>query len=311
MEREERPNLNLKVFGCGVSGTNIVQRIFELGIPGVQTLAVSEDARHLIEAKVNKKILTGMNLNRGLGGCGLETIESDLVGSDSYVRENLQGYNVAIITGGLGGRFSSVILGYVSRVAREINPDGIVIGLVTLPSSAEGKERKDNARYGLKKMTDACDTIIVISFDSLIKMYGEPWSERIFRIADEILKEIINRLIEVINKEIGDNRYDELREIFTKGKMGTFGIGECDDSASPIKKATEEALNSPLILGDLKEADTVIMMVIAGNDISVSEAQEAATIVKERIDLSATLKIYHFVDSNLKGDVRVIIVFLG
>ncbi len=311
MENEERSKINTKVFGCGKSGMNIAQKIYELSIPGTEIVDVSEDALHLIETTANKKVLVGMNITKGLGGYSLESIERDLIESDSNIRNILNGYNIAIITAGLGGRYSSVIPAYISRVAKEINPDGIVIGVVTMPLSAEGKIRKDNAQYGLKKMLDVCDTIILFSLDSIINIYNKFLMDEIFQIADEILKEIIYRMIETINQEIGENRRDELREIFKKGKVGTIGIGESDDQLSRIRKATEEALNSPLIFGDLKEANTVLLMIISDNDIPLSETKEAEVIIKEIINISSTLKTYSFVDSNLKDYVRVIIFFLG
>ncbi len=311
MDGNEIAKADVKVFGCGGSGINIIQRIHKSGIPGIQTIAVSDNVMKLLEATVDRKILTGRKSTKGIGGYSLEAIERDLTEIESDMKKSLEGCNVAILAAGLGGRSSSVIPGYISRVAKEMDPEVMVIGIVTLPSGFEGKIRKDNAIYGLRKMIDSCDTVILFSLDSLFKIYEGIPLDRTFLVADEFFNIIINSILSVIDEEMGERGMNELREIFGRGKMGTIGIGESEDTSSPLTKATEEALQSPLIIGEMKEADTVIMIINSGHDISQSERDEAASLVKERIETSAMLKIHNQLDPDMKDTVNVIILFLG
>lgn len=60
-------NVCIKLVGCGGAGSNTVNRFFEQGVSGVQTLAINTDAKHLLSVKASRKILIGKTLTRGLG----------------------------------------------------------------------------------------------------------------------------------------------------------------------------------------------------------------------------------------------------
>lgn len=315
MTERENESFNVKVFGCGISGVNTVQKIYRSNIPGIEVIAVSHDAWTLLKKEANYKILFGKYINMGLGGRGPEAAEKDLLEVDSLIRNKLNGFKTAILTAGLGGIFSSVIPGYISRVAKEINNDGIVISVITTPSKFQGKTRRDNAIYGLKKMMDYSDVIILTSMDSITKLVNIEFSEELFKVADEILAEIIIGLIKIIDEETKENREKEMRDIFKKGKMGTIGIGESsypsDDESSGIKDAIEEALDSPLILGDLNEYDTAVLMAFSNQDISASALEIAEGMVRSRLKTISILKSFSFVDGNYGNEVTIILLLLG
>ena len=73
-ELEELLNVqkaHIKVVGTGGAGNNTINRITEVGIVGVDTIAVNTDAQDLLYTSADKKILLGKDLtksSRGLRG---------------------------------------------------------------------------------------------------------------------------------------------------------------------------------------------------------------------------------------------------
>src|SRR3989338_200605 len=57
----------IKVIGCGGGGNNTVTRMSEVGIEGVETIAVNTDAQDLLYTTADRKILIGKELTKGMG----------------------------------------------------------------------------------------------------------------------------------------------------------------------------------------------------------------------------------------------------
>src|SRR3989338_2393109 len=57
----------IKVIGCGGGGNNTINRISEVGITGIETIAINTDAQDLLYTNADTKILIGKTLTHGLG----------------------------------------------------------------------------------------------------------------------------------------------------------------------------------------------------------------------------------------------------
>ncbi len=60
----------IKVVGVGGGGTNAVNRMIDVGVAGVDFIAVNTDAQVLGISEAEKKLQIGENITRGLGAGG-------------------------------------------------------------------------------------------------------------------------------------------------------------------------------------------------------------------------------------------------
>ena len=58
----------IKVVGIGGGGVNAVNRMIEVGLKGVEFIAVNTDAQALATCEADHKLRIGRELTKGLGG---------------------------------------------------------------------------------------------------------------------------------------------------------------------------------------------------------------------------------------------------
>ena len=173
----EQLKVNIRIVGCNGGGSNTITRLSTSGIVGATLIAANTDAPHLLNVKSNRKILLGKRLTRGLGaGADPRIGEEAARESDEELRNVLQRSHIVFVTAGLGGGTGTGAAPYVAQVAKEVNPGTLVIGVVTLPFSAEGKVRMEQALYGLDRLRKLCDTTIVIPNDKLLSALAEAFT---------------------------------------------------------------------------------------------------------------------------------------
>ncbi len=309
----ENLKVNIKIVGCGGGGSNTINRLFESGIIGTELIAINTDAQHLLRVKANKKILIGKRLTKGLGaGADPRVGEMAAQEADEELRNVLAKTDILFITAGMGGGTGTGSAPYVAKIAREINPGVLIIGVVTLPFSAEGKLRMDQALYGLDRLRRYCDTTIVIPNDKLLEYVPKLPLDQAFKVADEILMVALKGLTEIITKPgLVNIDFADIRTIMKDAGMAMIGIGESDDSHNRVEAAVQEAINSPLIEADIKEAKGALVRVVGDPHMSVSEAQKAAEIIQKNISPNARLIWGASIDPELQDMIRVLIVLTG
>jgi cell division protein FtsZ len=157
----------------------------------------------------------------------------------------------------------------VARIARELN--ALTIAIVTQPFSAEGVVRMQNAEYGLDKLQEHTDTVIVIPNDRLLEIVPRLPLNAAFKVADEILMRSIKGITEIITK-VGLVNLDfaDLKTIMKGGGVAMIGIGESDDDDRAMK-AVNAALDSPLLEVDISNATGALVNVSGGENMTVSE----------------------------------------
>ncbi len=67
---EEFGQPRIMIVGCGGAGNNTVNRLYNIGIEGAETVCINTDKQHLDNVRADKKILVGKTLTRGLGAGG-------------------------------------------------------------------------------------------------------------------------------------------------------------------------------------------------------------------------------------------------
>jgi len=301
---------NIKVVGCGGAGSNTISRIMEEGIVDVELIAANTDAQHLLITKAQRKILLGRRITRGLGAGALPQIGEEAAREvEDKIREVLQGADIVFITCGLGGGTGTGSAPVVAQIAKELG--ALTIAICTLPFTAEGKMRFENAMWGLEKLKQYVDTVITIPNDKLIELVPRLPLNLAFKVADEILMRSIKGLAEMITKPgLVNLDFNDLKTVMKGGGVAMIGLGE-SDSENRAEDAIKEALNSPLIEADISEATGALINVVGGENMTVKEAESVAEYVQSHISEGARIIWGASIDPSLGNTLRVMVVITG
>lgn len=301
---------NIKIVGCGGAGCNTVNRIVEEGIVGADIYAMNTDAQHLLTIHAPHKILIGKRATRGLGAGSVPQIGEEAAREvEDDIRQSLTGSDIVFITCGLGGGTGTGSAPVVARIAKEMG--SLTISIVTQPFSAEGVVRMQNAEYGLDKLQEHSDTVVVIPNDKLLEIVPRLPLNAAFKVADEILMRSIKGITEIITK-VGLVNLDfaDLKTIMKGGGVAMIGIGESDDDDRAMK-AVSAALDSPLLEVDIEGASGALVNVSGGETMTVSEAEMVAEEIHKKINPNARLIWGAQIDPELKDTIRVMLVITG
>jgi len=306
-------NVCIKLIGCGGAGSNTVNRFFEQGVSGVQTLAINTDAKHLLSVKASRKMLIGKTLTRGLGaGAKPEVGERAAMENELDLKEFVKGSQIVFVTAGMGGGTGTSSSFVVSRLAREAR--ALTVGVVTLPFKSEGEMRMENATAGLSRLAKVCDTTIVIPNDTLLELVPNLPVQAAFKVADELLLQTICGLTEMLTRAgLVNVDYADLRTILDEGGVSLIGVGESEGAPMErMEEAVEESLTSPL-LGriDLRDAKGALVRVVGGPDMTIEEAAKAAEIISSKLRPDGRLIWGCSLESSMEGKVKILLIVTG
>ena len=302
----------IKVVGVGGAGSNTVNRLFKEKPDNVDLIACNTDAKHLLNVRANFKILLGENLTRGLGtGSDPRVGEASALESESEIAEYARGTEIAFVTTGLGGGTGTGAAPVMAKIMKEHG--ALTIGIVTLPFTSEGKERRKNALSGLRKLKEASDTVIVIPNDRLLEISPDLPLEEGFRTADEIMVQAIRAVTEII-KRIGliNLDYNDLKEVTRNSREMMIGIGTGE--GSPGQRAVDAvhaAMESPFLKADLTAATGIIINVTGGKDMEIEEPKDAVEEIRRIVTSKTRILMGTRVDPELQGKIQVTLVAAG
>ena len=189
---------NIKVIGVGGGGSNAVNRMINLGLQGVEFIAVNTDAQALLKSLAPKRMQIGEKLTRGLGaGAQPEIGQKAAEESRDDILEALRGADMVFVTAGMGGGTGTGAAPVVAECAREIG--ALTVGVVTKPFSFEGMKRRRNAESGIANLKQHVDTIITIPNDRLMQVVDKKTPiTQAFSIADDVLRQGVKGIADLI-----------------------------------------------------------------------------------------------------------------
>jgi cell division protein FtsZ len=300
----------IKVIGCGGAGTNTISRCTEAKIEGADLIALNTDAQHLLISPAPHKVLIGRHLTRGLGAGSLPQVgEEAAMESEDDIRNAIVPADMVFVTCGLGGGTGTGSAPIVAQIAKEAG--ALTIGVVTLPFRVEGFVRLDNAETGLKRLRDACDTVIVIPNDKLLDIVPNLALNSAFKVADEVLMRSIKGITEMITKPgLVNLDFADLKTIMKRGGVAMIGLGEAEGENKAVN-AVVEALNSPLLEVDISGATGALVNVTGGEDMTIGEAERVVEEVYSRVDPNARIIWGTTIDPDLRKNIRAMLVITG
>jgi cell division protein FtsZ len=307
----ESLRVNIKIFGCGGGGSNTVNRLVESGISGADLFALNTDAAHLLNVHAPHKILIGRRCTRGLGaGAEPHIGEEAAKEAEDELRMHISGADIVFVTCGLGGGTGTGSAPFVAKLAKDAGC--LVLAVVTMPFSVEGRNRTDNADWGLNLLTKYADTVLLVPNDKLLEVAPKLPLDKAFKVADEVLMRSIKGITEIITKPGMVNLdFNDLKTIMSSGGLAMVGIGVSDDMENKAKSAVEAALSSPLLDVDTGNATGALVSVVGGNDMSVSDAEKVVQITSDHINPGARIIWGASVDPTLEHEIRVMLVITG
>ena len=302
---------NIKIVGCGGGGTNTIGRIVEEGITGAELYAANTDAQHLLAINAPNKILLGRRCTRGLGAGALPRVgEEAAAEADDELRRSLMDAHIVFVTAGMGGGTGTGSAPYVAKLAKDMG--ALTVAVVTYPFKAEGNIRSENAEWGLERLREAADTVIVIPNDKLLDICPRLAINEAFKVADEVLVRAIKGITELITKPgLVNLDFNDVKTIMKGAGVAMIGLGESDSDKNRVEEAIDAAINSPLIDVDISEATGVLVNITGGNNMSIAEAERVASVIQSRVSPNARIIWGAAVDPDLGDAVRVMVVITG
>jgi len=301
---------SIKVIGCGGGGCNTINRCVEAGIIGAEFYAANTDAQHLLMIHAPHKILLGRRGTRGLGAGAIPQVGEDAAReTEDSIKAALAGSDLVFITCGLGGGTGTGSAPFVAKLAREMG--AITIAVCTLPFTAEGRVRGENAIYGLEKLCSAADTVIAVPNDKLIELVPRLSLNAAFRIGDEVLMRAIKGITEIVTKPgLVNLDFNDIKTIMKGGGVSLIGMGE-SEAENRAEEAVNDAINSPLIEVDIAGATGALVNVTGGSDMTIEEAEKVAAVLQERLNPNARLIWGAAIDPAMERKISVMLIATG
>lgn len=301
---------NIFVVGAGGAGNNTISRLNEMGIEGATTISVNTDAQDLFYSQSSKKILLGKQTSKGLGAGGEPSIGEECAEeSEDEIREELEGADMVFVTCGLGGGTGTGSAPIIAKLSKKLG--ALTVAVATMPFSAEGIRRRENAEQGLEKLHDAADTVIVIPNDKLLEVAPNLPLNKAFMVSDEILGRAVKGITELITKKgLVSLDFADIRSIMGGSGMAMIGMGE-SDSGDRALESVHEALSSPLLDIDISNAKGALINISGSSDLTLHEAEKIVQVVADKLDPEANIIWGTQIDESLQNIVRTTVVVSG
>ena len=255
----------IKVVGIGGGGVNAVNRMIEVGLKGVEFIAINTDAQALLMSDADVKLDVGRDLTRGLGaGADPEVGKKAAEDHAEEIEDVLRGADMVFVTAGEGGGTGTGGAPIVARIARSLG--ALTIGVVTRPFTFEGRRRSLQAENGIDSLRSEVDTLIVIPNDRLLSISDRSVSVLdAFRSADQVLLSGVQGITDLITTPgLINLDFADVKSVMQGAGSALMGIGSArgDDRAV---QAAELAISSPLLEASIDGAHGVLLSMLASS----------------------------------------------
>jgi cell division protein FtsZ len=301
----------IKVVGIGGGGVNAVNRMIEVGLKGVEFIAVNTDAQALLMSDADVKLDVGRELTRGLGaGADPDVGRQAAEDHRDEIEEVLKGADMVFVTAGEGGGTGTGGAPVVANVAKKLG--ALTIGVVTRPFGFEGRRRATQAEVGIEQLREEVDTLIVIPNDRLLQISDKEVSVLdAFRAADQVLLSGVQGITDLITTPgLINLDFADVKAIMSGAGSALMGIGRArgDDRAAA---AAEAAISSPLLEASIDGAHGVLLNISGGSDLGLFEIHEAADLIAQAAHPDANIIFGAVIDDALGDEVRVTVIAAG
>jgi len=301
----------IKVIGVGGAGNNAVNRMIDENVQGVEFIVVNTDLQALAGSNAEVKIQLGPKLTRGLGaGANPEIGRKAAEESEEQIAEALRGADMIFVTAGMGGGTGTGAAPIVARIAKE--QGALTVGVITRPFTFEGPKRGRFAAEGVAQMKEHVDTLVIISNNRLLEMVDKktPMLEA-FHEADNVLRQGVQGISDLITAPGYVNLdFADVKTVMENQGSALMGIGMASGENRTVE-ATKKAISSPLLEVSIDGAESVLLNITGGSDLTLFEAQDASDIVSAASTTEVNIIFGTSINENLGDDVIVTVIATG
>ncbi|MEE2860743.1 MAG: cell division protein FtsZ [Pseudomonadota bacterium] len=312
MNDEEELKPRITVFGVGGAGGNAVNNMIQKQLDGVEFVVANTDAQALQQSRATARIQMGPKVTEGLGAGAKPTIGAKAAEETiEDIVDHLMGAHMCFITAGMGGGTGTGAAPIIAQAAREMGI--LTVGVVTKPFQFEGTKRMRQAEEGVEALQKVVDTLIIIPNQNLFRLANEKTTfTEAFALADDVLYQGVKGVTDLmvrpglINLDFADVR--AVMDEMGKAMMGT-GEAAGDNRA---QEAAERAIANPLLDEiSLNGARGVLINITGGYDMTLFELDEAANVIRDKVDSDANIIVGSTLDPDMDGTIRVSVVATG
>lgn len=302
----------IRVIGVGGGGGNaIASMIQHNNIQGVDFVAINTDAQALLRNPAMTKVQIGENLTKGLGSGGDPEIGRQAAEeSAEKIKDMLEGSDMVFLTCGMGGGSGTGATPVVAKVAKEVG--ALTVAVVTKPFTFEGTRRMVAAEEGIENLKDKVDTLIVIPNQRIMDVVDRKLSLlEAFKVADSVLGQGVQGISEIITLPgLVNVDFADVRTIMSNAGSALMGIGT-GIGENRAQAAARAAIASPLLEVTMDGARGVLFNIVGGNDLTMTEVDEAAKIISSSADPDANIIFGATIDETMHDQIRITVVATG
>ncbi|MES2432950.1 MAG: cell division protein FtsZ [Pseudomonadota bacterium] len=309
--REElKPRIT--VFGVGGAGGNAVNNMIEKNLEGVEFVVANTDAQALQQSNAPVKIQMGLKVTEGLGAGARPTVGA--AAAEETIEEivdHLAGAHMCFITAGMGGGTGTGAAPIIAQAARELGV--LTVGVVTKPFQFEGNKRMKQAEDGIIALQKVVDTLIIIPNQNLFRLANERTTfTDAFAMADDVLYQGVKGVTDLmVRPGLINLDFADVRAVMDEMGKAMMGTGEATGDNRAVE-AAEKAIANPLLDEiSLHGAKGVLINITGGYDLTLFELDEAANIIREKVDPDANIIVGSTLDTSMEGTLRVSVVATG
>ena len=301
----------IKVVGVGGGGGNAVNTMVETTLGEVEFIAVNTDRQALHVSRAGTKLQIGEKITKGLGaGANPEIGEKAAEENREEIAAALSGADMVFVAAGMGGGTGTGAAPVVASVAKELGI--LTVGVVTKPFSFEGLKRSNSAKIGVETLKEYVDALIVIPNDKLLSIVDKNTTlQQSFRLADDILRQGVQGISDVIVVPgLINCDFADVKTIMKNTGYAHMGSG-LSSGENKAEDAARSAISSPLLETSIEGARGVLVNITGGPNMSLFEANQAATIIQEHVDPDANFIFGAVIDETMKDQIKVTVIATG
>lgn len=301
----------IKVIGVGGAGNNVVNRMIEAGVQGVDFIAVNTDKQDLNKSKAAEKVQIGEKLTGGMGAGSKPDIgKKSAEESRAAIAKMLENTDMVFITAGMGGGTGTGAAPVIAKAAKE---SGILtVGVVTKPFTFEGKRRRDHAELGIEYLKKYVDSLVVVPNDKLLQISEKNTTmQEAFSMADDVLRQGVQGITDLIAESgVINLDFADVKTVMSDRGIAHMGVG-VGKGENRVIDAVKEAIGSPLLETSIDGAKAILLNIMGGYDLGMLEANEAADLIEKAAARDANIIFGASIKEDLEDEIRITVIATG
>lgn len=278
-------------------------------IEGVSFWAINTDAQALAKSLAPNVLNIGRALTRGLGAGGIPDVGTKAAQENTQeITRICEGADMIFITAGMGGGTGSGAAPVVAEIAKT-DCNCLTVGVVTKPFAFEGRKRMKQAEQAIDNLRRHVDTLIVVSNDKLLQIVPDntPVTDA-FLVADDILRQGVVGISEIILKTgLVNVDFADVRAVMKDAGTALMGVGT-GVGRNRAADAAIAAISSPLLDFPIQRAKRIVFNIVGGEDMGLSEINEASEVIYENADDNANIIFGALVDPTMKEEISITVL---